>query len=266
MSKGAAKVSCKQGSKDQDAAKIINLDKLLACGGAPEEASRTSLPSDDLSEDERRELEDKAARLPPMMHPSGSSLASTAGPVTALPSASFAYVTFDGNKRSICAGNAEKPDMALAVGDERQPYRVMQVNNACIALYKPTGQGKAELKPGYPKPMSALFSRQGIRLLDPRAFYDWKRGRYIIVAVERAANNIDSDDGSYWIAVSKDANGDPGGDYYVYRIPMPSGGKDAFPDFPRLGQDKDMIYIASNKFDTTTDKKTYLYEEWLRTR
>lgn len=258
MSEVQAQATYDVGSTQQVAAVTRTLDKLPACSDAPQEAGEPPPPSDIRSEHEPRDPKDDAA-LPPLMHPPGPVFGSATDPAMTIPSVSSIYKAFDGIRRSTCAGDSEKPDMALAVGDERYPYRVVQVNNACIALFKNDGA----LKPGYPKPLAALFNRTGFRLLDPRALYDWRRGRYIIIAVDRAAKQGDQDDGSYWIAVSKNDNADPGGDYFVYRVPMPTGGRNAFADFPRLGQDKNTIYIASNKFDTSNNANKFIYEEWL---
>jgi hypothetical protein len=199
-------------------------------------------PSTGLSESEERALRERAvapeAGLPNAPLP----------PPTALPGApgTGPAIAFEGNYEAKC-GMPGASDMALAVGDDRPTYPVLQVNNYCINLFTKTGV----LAPGYPKKLDGLFP---VEPFDPRALYDWVNRRYIIVASQGNA------DGHYWVAVSKD--NDPGGTYFVYRLPIPSGGSGFFADFPRLGQDRQTIYIASNKF-TYNSSRTFAYEEWL---
>jgi hypothetical protein len=144
--------------------------------------------------------------------------------------------------------------MALAVGDDQSTHPILQSNNGCISLFNRTGQ------PRYarPKALESLFNAPGVKIFDPRALYDWENKRYVIVATEK------DDDGKipghYWIAVS--ASTDSAGPYYVHRLPMPSGGDNAFADFPRVGQDRHHVYLASNKF-SVKPKSVFQYEEWL---
>lgn len=141
--------------------------------------------------------------------------------------------------------------MALAVGDDSSEHPVLQVNNKCIALFKKNGSPR----PGYPKRLDALFNPgNNLDIFDPRALYDWANRRYVIVATEEGGS-----EGHYWIAVSKGNNS--ADDYFVYRLPMPSGGQGYFADFPRLGQDRNAIYIATNKYSNSP--KRFQYEEWL---
>jgi len=218
--------------------KIVNLDKLSAVNPSnarndPEPESRSSRPA-------YRAIKQNAA-MPIGMRQNAAAPGPTAKPPSAAPGAQVPYVAFDGNQHKECGGS--KPDMALAVGSDAFDYYVMQVNNDCISLFTETGTRKS----GYPKRMTHLFEQDAF---DPRALYDWWLRRYVLVAAGR--------NGKYWIAVSKE--NDPAGDYYVYIVPMPSGRTDnAFPDFPRLGQDHDFIYIASNK----VGDKSYQNEEWL---
>jgi hypothetical protein len=253
MSDVQAQATYDAGAGYQVAALSRRLDDLPACSAVPEETVARS-PGDAHSERKPPDMGSDAA-LATLKHPPGPVF----GAERDAAAPSLIYNGFNGNKRSTCTGNYEKPDMALAVGGGSFPYRIMQVNNACVALFNNQG----ELKKGYPKPLSKLFDGQGVRVFDPRALYDWRTGRYLIIAVDRAANQGDPDNGSYWIAISKTDNADPGGDYFVYHVPMPTGGRNAFADFPRLGQDKTTFYIASNKFDTSNNGMKFLYEEWL---
>src|SRR4029079_4091011 len=131
-----------------------------------------------------------------------------------------------------------RSDMALAVGDNKSPYPILQANNACISLFDRNGKPKYERA----KALSSLFNAPGVKVFDPRALYDWEFQRYIIVATEKDDNG--QIPGHYWIAVS--ASNDSAGKYYVYRLPMPSGGNNAFADFPRVGQNRDCVFLASN--------------------
>ena len=153
------------------------------------------------------------------------------------------FLSFEGNQKAQCGGSV-RPDMALAVGGgATNYYPVMQINNKCISLFTDMGGRRTD----YPKSLSSLFDANAF---DPRALYDWVNKRYVIVS---AAYN-----GRYWIAVSTENK--PEGNYYVYNLDMPSGAQDGvFPDFPRLGQDQDTIYVASNK----DGSKGFQYEEWL---
>jgi hypothetical protein len=200
----------------------------------------TGLEENEKSERKKEYVVPPGARLPnaPMALPARPNAGRTDIPTD--------IVTFDGNVRPRC-GDPGASDMALAVGNDLSQYPVLQVNNSCLSVFSKSGK----LADGFPKRLDGLFPNSP---MDPRAIYDWFHQRYIIVAFERW-----SGDSHYWIAVS--VGNDPGGLYYVYRIPMPSGGKDFIPDFPRLGQDKRAIYIASNKFRSSG--KDFQYEEWL---
>jgi hypothetical protein len=228
-------------------AKTVTLDNLPPFSSAAPAAARDAKTMfNGVPESEYRALKQKAA----IPAPSGPQVVPLPLPSKAPSGALGAgqqYYAFDGNQKSTCGGPNVKPDMALAVGDnDKTEYPILQVNQSCIALFTKNGIPRTKTK--YPKALSGLFEAGAF---DPRAGYDWLNQRYIIVTVAQGA------EGHYWIAVSKTS--DPTGDYYVYNLPMPSGGKGAFPDFPRLGQDQDKIYVAANK---TVDGK-FQYEEWL---
>ena len=213
--------------------KIVNLDSLpLGDGNIPQGARPRSktLRGDYVA------LKEQAVG-PAALHRDSVVLAPPARTTGAYP-----VLSFEGNQKAPC-GHAIRPDMALAVGGPGTYYPVMQVNNKCISLFTDMGQRRDK----YPKSLTRLFDDNAF---DPRALYDWVHNRYVIAAA--------SYNGSYWLAVSKDGTAE--GDYYVYSIPMPSGSQGgAFPDFPRLGQDGDTIYLASNK----DGDSGFQYEEWL---
>lgn len=129
-------------------------------------------------------------------------------------------------------------DMALAVG----PTYVLQVVNESIAIYSKTGV----LQAGYPKTLQA-FSGCGCSnsLFDPRAYYDWYSGRYV---VEFARDNGSSASSSFYIAAS--STGDPRGAWHIYQLTY--GGTNDFGDFPTLGFDRQGIYTCFSTFSNST--------------
>jgi hypothetical protein len=157
-----------------------------------------------------------------------------------------AATIFIGNMEDTC-GSYVPSDQALAVGDSSPPYPVLQVNNACISIFTRAGARA----PGYPKSLQAFFGADPtLFIFDPRALYDWVNHRYIITAVQ-----INGKVGSYYVAVS--AGPDPAGVYFVYHLPSKTSG--AYPDFLRVGQDRQAIYTAGNMFNISSS--AYLYEQ-----
>ncbi len=117
------------------------------------------------------------------------------------------------------------------------------------------------LQAGYPKSLTSFVGLPAdAATADPRAIYDWINHRYILVFIE--FDPFSASPSSYWIAVSTADN--PAGAYCVYNLGVqsvgPSGGFFPIPDFPRLGQDRQAIYLASNIFNTPT---SYQWEEIL---
>lgn len=239
-------------------AKTVTLDDLAPATSVPVAMRDAKTSFNGVPESEYRALQQKAAtpapsgpRVTPLPLPLPVPATAASGAV----GAGQQYYAFDGNQRSTCSRGDVKPDMALAVGDDaKTDYPILQINQSCIGLFTKTGiprtKNKSDAPTKYPKALSGLFEAGAF---DPRAAYDWYWQRYIIVTVGRS-----STEGHYWVAISK--TNDPAGDYYVYKLPMPTGGK-AYPDFPRLGQDQDRIYLAANKHDMDSGK--FVYEEWL---
>jgi hypothetical protein len=179
-----------------------------------------------------------------------------------------ASVAFTSTGEAAC-GNAHPPDQALAVGagPATGVGSVLQVMNICIDVYDKSGN----LQPGFPKSLTAFFGLTfGTYITDPRALYDWINHRYIVAAVF-CPNNMTGGDaacatingGDYAIAVS--TADDPTGSYCVYIVSVQSvtanGGNFPFPDYPRLGQDRQAIYLGSNIF--FPDTNTFKWEEIL---
>jgi len=152
-------------------------------------------------------------------------------------------------------GGVTPADQAIAVGDTT--VGVLQAINVCIDVYNKSGV----LQAGYPKSFTSFVGLPaGTPTTDPRAMYDWINQRYILSFIQFNPNQTSAS--SYWIAVSLADN--PAGSYCVYNLPVqsvaPSGGVFPLPDFPRLGQDRQAIYLASNIFNTPT---SYQWEEIL---
>jgi hypothetical protein len=155
----------------------------------------------------------------------------------------------------VACGDVTPADQAVAVGDT--PAGVLQVINVCLNVFNKTGVKLA----GYPKSLTSLVGLPATTpTTDPRAIYDWINHRYVITFIQFDPNFASPS--SYWIAASQ--ADDPTGVYCVYNLPvqsvLPSGGVFPLPDFPRLGQDQQALYLASNIF---SDPRTYKWEEIL---
>jgi hypothetical protein len=141
-------------------------------------------------------------------------------------------------------GNVTPADQAIAVGDTS--VGVLQAINVCIDVYNKSGN----LQAGYPKSFTSFVGLPaGTPTTDPRAIYDWINHRYIVTFIQFDPNFASAS--SYWIAVS--TGDDPAGGYCVTNLGVQSvaasGGVFPLPDFPRLGQDRQAIYLASNIFN-----------------
>ena len=155
----------------------------------------------------------------------------------------------------INCGNVTPADQAIAVGDTT--VGILQGINVCLDVYTKSGV----LQPGYPKSFTSFVGLPASTpTTDPRAMFDWINRRYIVAFIQFNPNQTSAS--SYWIAVS--TADDPAGSYCVYNLGVqsvgPSGGFFPLPDFPRLGQDRQAIYLASNIFNTPT---SYQWEEIL---
>ncbi|MFZ0495538.1 MAG: hypothetical protein WBE80_01240 [Methylocella sp.] len=171
--------------------------------------------------------------------------------VLATPSAAVVFLS---TSEAGC-GNVTPADQAIAVGDTS--VGVLQAINVCINVFDKSGN----LQPGYPKSLTSFVGLPaGTPTTDPRAIYDWINHRYIVSFIQFDPTQASAS--SYWIAVSTGDN--PAGGYCLYNLGVqsvgPSGGFFPLPDFPRLGQDRQAIYLASNIFNTPT---SYQWEEIL---
>ena len=138
-------------------------------------------------------------------------------------------------------GREFPPDMALAAG----PTFVLQAINGCITVMDKSGNVQA----GFPKSLSSFMLVGAAAVappFDPRAIFDWASQRYIVSAshINGAGRSLID------VAVSQSSN--PLGGWFVYHINL-SGTNSIIPssqvaDFPTLGQDRRMIYVAFNAF------------------
>jgi hypothetical protein len=142
-------------------------------------------------------------------------------------------------------GTAHTADQALAVGDTT--IGILQAINVCLIVFDKNGVQQ----PGYPKSFESFVGiPNSTPTSDPRALYDWINHRYVLALIQFDRNFNSAS--SYWIAVSM--GDDPTGGYCFYNLPVqsvsPNGpGTYPLPDFPRLGQDRQAFYLASNIFN-----------------
>lgn len=99
--------------------------------------------------------------------PPSKPLADLQSPGQETPSANLAFIA-----QSEGAGTPS--DMALAVS----PSYVVQVVNSSIAVYTKKGA----LVAGFPKALSTFFPGSSGDLGDPRAFFDWRNARFVVLA------------------------------------------------------------------------------------
>ncbi|MGH7488446.1 MAG: hypothetical protein ACREMY_23035, partial [bacterium] len=163
-----------------------------------------------------------------------------------------ASIVFTSTTEAGC-GNVTPADQAIAVGDTA--VGVLQAINVCLNVFNKSGV----LQAGYPKSLTSFVGLPaGTPTSDPRAIYDWINHRYIVAFIQFDRNFASTS--SYWIAVSTADN--PAGAYCLYNLGVQSvgvsGGIFPLPDFPRLGQDRQAIYLASNIFNPS-----YKWEEIL---
>jgi hypothetical protein len=165
-----------------------------------------------------------------------------------------AAIVFNSTSEAGC-GNVTPADQAIAVGDTS--VGVLQVINVCLNVFDKSGN----LQVGYPKSFTSFVGLPaGTPTTDPRAIYDWINHRYIVSFIQFDPTQDTAS--SYWISVSTGDN--PAGGYCHYNLPVqsvrPTSAPFPLPDFPRLGQDRQAIYLASNIFNTPT---SYQWEEVL---
>jgi len=175
-----------------------------------------------------------------------------------------AEAVFDGTSNAQCgivSGFSVTPaDQGLAVGDT--PIGVLQGINICLSVF--TKQGV--LQPGFPKSAKTFFGLgAGVANSDPRMIFDWINHRYIYVLISYDGASCGSNctaASHYQLAIS--TGDDPRGGWCTYQLNVATGGDPDgtghyfLNDYPRLGQDREAIYIASNLY-----RPSYVSEEIL---
>ncbi len=144
------------------------------------------------------------------------------GPPAQLPQPSLGDTP--GLRVSFLSGNEQNcgfwipSDHALAASSNYE----LQVLNACIYVFNNSG---TVLKG--PVNLATFFGAPDDAVGDPRALFDWRNSRFIIVAEDFTANNI-------LVAATK--NSDPTGGWWIYTISANAGGLTGNADFPMIGQ------------------------------
>ncbi len=136
-------------------------------------------------------------------------------------------------------GGIAPADMAVAVS----PSFVVQVVNSSIAVYNKSGV----LQAGFPKSLSAFFPGTTGDLGDPRAFYDWNAGHFVVLADDFSAGVIH---------LASSVTNNPTGSWRLSSYAPWGSGADcrttpSCPDFPQLGYDDTTIYIGVNFFNSS---------------
>jgi len=121
------------------------------------------------------------------------------------------------------------PDTNAAVGNGY----VVEVNNLAVMIWTTGGV----LQAGYPQPLSSIFPDNTGG--DPYVEYDEMAGRWYVSA-------IFSDDTGLYLAVSNDSN--PLHGFVVYSVPI-----GYVPDYPKMGWNKDAIFLSFNNFAVDAD-------------
>jgi len=151
----------------------------------------------------------------------------------------------------VFAGQSEQSgispsDMAVAVS----PTYVVQVVNSSIAVYNKSGV----IQSGFPKSLSTFFPSNTGDLGDPRAFYDWNAGRFVVLADDFTAGVIH---------VAASATNNPLGAWHQYSLNVWGAtncrsATSACVDFPQLGYDDTTIYIGINFFPASGGVSDYM--------
>jgi hypothetical protein len=134
------------------------------------------------------------------------------------------------------ASGVAPSDMALAVSGSF----VVQVVNESIAVYNKSGV----LQTGFPKPLATFFPGNTGDIGDPRAFYDWNKNRFVILA-------DDFSGGVIHLAASTTSSPLGAWNFYAINVWGTNNCRAAgsgCPDFPQLGYDDTTIYIGVNFF------------------
>jgi hypothetical protein len=176
-----------------------------------------------------------------------------------------AEIVFNGISNATCAAvnggsNFRPSDMALAVGDAN--VGVLQGVNDCLIVFDKSGNQQA----GYPKATPTFFNT-ALNTSDPRMIYDWINHRYyfVVITYPNGCGNGCPGAAFYNLAVSLSDSPNANWCFYQFNVatsPNPNGTgslRYSLPDFPRLGQDRQAVYLASNLYQNGS----YISEEVL---
>jgi hypothetical protein len=209
----------------------VNMSEVPA--GTPRNVLPPPHPRGGMSEEEYKAAKAEAARGLGLA-PGGAKGAAPASPIGR--ETPFASPVFAGQGN---ASGVAPADMAVAVS----PLYVVQVVNESIAVYNKSGVIQA----GFPKALSTFFTNNTGDIGDPRAFYDWNAGHFVVLADDFTAGVIH---------VASSVTNNPLGAWRQYAF-NPWGAADcrasgsACPDFPQLGYDDTTIYIGINFFNAS---------------
>jgi hypothetical protein len=170
------------------------------------------------------------------------------GPDTLNPAEAFFSGTSNVQCGAVSGFSVQPADQGLAVGSTS--VGVLQGVNICLSVFDKTGV----LQSGYPKATGTFFSLGALNNSDPRMIYDWVNHRYmfVVIAYPSSCSTFCLSAATYRLAISSGDN--PAGGWCLYSLgvvsgPNPDGsGHYLLPDFPRLGQDREAIYLASNLY------------------
>jgi Bacterial Ig domain len=128
------------------------------------------------------------------------------------------------------------PDSGVAAG----PNHLVYMMNAHIAVYNKVG-GSLQTNSFFTFFQSIS---NGAFIFDPRAVYDPKHDRFILIAV----GTLNNQESHIFIAVSE--TGDPTGNWFKYaldtHVPSPEGTL-TFTDFPSLGLSSTELYLSASQ-------------------
>ena len=134
------------------------------------------------------------------------------------------------------------PDTMGAVGTDAINKAMVTLNNNYRVQNKTSGAqiGSDVSMPNFWGPVGATDP------FDPRVQYDPYNDRWIVAAVSDAGSSTAA------ILVGVSQTNDPGGSYFLFKVPARLGGDSAninFADFPMLGFNKNWVVVSINMFN-----------------
>ncbi len=145
----------------------------------------------------------------------------------------------DGDNVTVNSLEIEPPDQGLAVYNNQ----IAEINNDVVRFFNAT-TGAALTAPISLKSFFMTSNSDG----DTQVFFDPTVKRWFFTQIESNFGTIEG----FGVAVSTSSN--PLGSYFVYFVRAFSndlsgcGGRDCFPDYPKVGYDANGLYISANLF------------------